>query len=34
LLDNREIYDATVDGKLQVFPKIEFEDALHKAKKK
>lgn len=32
--DNRRIMDATVDGKLTVFPKIRFEDALKTAKKK
>ncbi|NLA48214.1 MAG: DUF115 domain-containing protein [Bacteroidales bacterium] len=31
---NRNIMDATVDGKLTVFPKISFEDALNIAKKK
>ncbi|NJL13759.1 MAG: DUF115 domain-containing protein [Microscillaceae bacterium] len=30
----RIIYDATVDGKLQVFPKISFEEALKMAKPK
>ncbi|NEO46635.1 MAG: DUF115 domain-containing protein [Moorea sp. SIO4A3] len=30
----REIYDATVDGKLQIFPKITFEEALDMCKKK
>ncbi|WP_149031242.1 6-hydroxymethylpterin diphosphokinase MptE-like protein [Moorena producens] len=30
----REIYDATVDGKLQIFPKITFEQALDMCKKK
>jgi hypothetical protein len=32
--DNREIFDATVDGKLTIFKKISFEEALLKAKKK
>lgn len=32
--DDRHIYDATIDGKLQVFPKISFEDALMSCKKK
>lgn len=31
---NREILDATVDGKLQVFPKISYEEAIKIAKKK
>ncbi|MCZ2223453.1 MAG: DUF115 domain-containing protein [Chitinophagales bacterium] len=30
----REIYDATIDGKLQVFKKISFDDSLKIAKKK
>lgn len=34
LRDNREIYDATVGGKLDVFPKISFEKALEMAGKK
>jgi len=32
--DGREIFDATVGGKLEVFPKISFEDALKMSKKK
>lgn len=32
--NGRNIYDATVDGKLTVFPKIAFEDALKMARKK
>jgi len=32
--DNRQILDATVGGKLDVFPKINFEKALQLAKKK
>ncbi len=32
--DERRIYDATVGGKLEVFPKISFEDALKMCKKK
>lgn len=32
--NNRFIFDATVDGKLNVFPKIKFEEALKIAKKK
>jgi len=31
---NRKIFDATVEGKLQVFEKIDFEDAIRLAKKK
>lgn len=31
---HRRIYDATVDGKLDIFPKISFEQALQQAKKK
>lgn len=34
LKDNRQIYDATVGGKLEVFPKISFEEALRIAKRK
>lgn len=30
----RKIYDATVEGKLQIFPKISFDEALKMAKKK
>lgn len=30
----REIYDATIGGKLQIFPKISFEEALEKCKPK
>lgn len=33
-IDNREIYDATVNGKLNVFPKIAFEEALKRCKQK
>ena len=32
--DGREIYDATVDGKLEIFQKIPFHSAVEKAKKK
>lgn len=32
--DGREIYDATIGGKLQIFPKISFEEALEKCKKR
>jgi hypothetical protein len=32
--DGREIYDATLEGKLNIFKKIPFHDALLKAKKK
>ena len=32
--DDREIWDATVGGKLEVFPKIPFERALARARKK
>ena len=32
--NGRQIFDATVGGKLEVFPKINFEDALKMAKKK
>lgn len=32
--DNRQIIDATVDGKLEIFPKINYQDALKKAKKR
>ena len=32
--DNRIIYDATVGGKLSIFPKISFEEALTLAKRK
>lgn len=32
--NGRQIFDATVGGKLDVFPKISFEDALRMAKKK
>ena len=32
--DERLIYDATVNGKLDVFPKLAFEEALKMAKKK
>lgn len=32
--DKRQIYDATVDGKLQVFPKIAYEEALAMARPK
>lgn len=31
--DNRRIYDATLDGKLNIFPKISYEQALDMAKK-
>lgn len=31
---NRNIFDATVDGKLKIFEKISFEEALSKARKK
>jgi hypothetical protein len=31
---NRKIYDATIGGKLQVFDKIQFEEALTLAQKK
>jgi len=34
LKDDRQIIDATVGGKLDVFPKISFEDALKMAKPK
>lgn len=34
LRDDRQIYDATVGGKLEVFPKITYEQALQMAKKK
>ena len=30
----REIYDATIGGKLSIFPKINFDDALEMANKK
>lgn len=30
----REIYDATIDGKLQIFQKISFDEAVMKAKKR
>ncbi len=33
-LNGRRIFDATVDGKLNIFEKIEFTEALKKAKKK
>lgn len=29
-----EVFDATIDGKLNIFPKINFEDALQRIKKK
>ena len=32
--DGRQIYDATVGGKLQVFPKLSYEEALAMARKK
>jgi hypothetical protein len=32
--NDRQISDATVDGKLNIFPKIKFEEALSVAKKK
>jgi hypothetical protein len=32
--DNRQIFDATLGGKLEVFPKITFEEAIKVAKKK
>jgi len=32
--DNRSIYDATVDGKLNIFPKISYDQALEIAKRK
>ena len=32
--DGREIYDATLNGKLQIFSKITFEEALSKAKRR
>jgi hypothetical protein len=32
--DNRLILDATIDGKLNVFEKIQFEEALKIAQKK
>ncbi len=32
--DQRQIFDATVGGKLEVFPKISFEEALKMARKK
>ncbi|MCF8245130.1 MAG: DUF115 domain-containing protein [Saprospiraceae bacterium] len=32
--DGRQIFDATVGGKLEVFPKITFEDAIMMAKKR
>lgn len=32
--DGRQIFDATVGGKLEVFPKISFEEAIKMAKKK
>lgn len=32
--DKRAIYDATVGGKLDVFPKVDFQEALKKMKKK
>jgi len=32
--NGRNIYDATIDGKLTIFPKITFEDALKAARKK
>ncbi len=34
LKDGRQIFDATVGGKLEVFPKIAYEEALRMAKKK
>lgn len=34
LKSGRQIFDATVEGKLNVFPKVEYEDALRKLKKK
>jgi len=33
-LDGREIFDATIDGKLQIFPKIFYEEALKICTKK
>jgi hypothetical protein len=33
-IDDRGIYDATVNGKLNVFPKITFEEALKRCKQK
>ena len=32
--NGRKIYDATVNGKLNIFPKISFEDALKRCRKK
>ena len=32
--DGRRIYDATVDGNLQIFPKIPYEDAVKMCNKK
>lgn len=32
--DDRHIYDATIDGKLQVFPKLSFEESLAACRKK
>ncbi|MBI1224156.1 MAG: DUF115 domain-containing protein [Bacteroidetes bacterium] len=32
--DGRQIFDATVDGKLDVFPKISYEEAIQMAKKR
>ncbi len=32
--DSRNIYDATLNGKLNIFPKISYEQALHIAKRK
>jgi hypothetical protein len=34
LKDGRQIFDATIGGKLTVFPKIEFDEALRMAGKK
>lgn len=32
--NNRSVFDATIDGKLNIFPKIKFEEALEIARKK
>jgi hypothetical protein len=32
--DGRQVYDATVDGKLQIFPKIPYEQALRMCSEK
>jgi hypothetical protein len=32
--DGRKIYDSTIDGKLKIFPKVDFEQALNLCKRK